>query len=74
MNQKRFRRVVSTRLRELRKELGLTLMDVALRCDLKECAISHFENERRLPCAKNLVLLANALNTSTDYILGRVNK
>lgn len=68
------RKTVSTRLRALRVRRDWTQHELGLRTGLETSAISHFEAGRRMPTAKNLLLLANALRTSTDYILGRADK
>jgi transcriptional regulator with XRE-family HTH domain len=38
---------------------------------LKQCAISHFETGRRAPSLDNLKRLADALEVTTDYLIGR---
>ena len=57
-------------LKFAREEEGWTQTELALKVGLKPSAISHFENGRRKPSTKNLVLLANALKVTTDFLLG----
>lgn len=66
----RLRRTVSTRLRRVRKEQNMTQTDLADYTGLLPSAICHFESGRRMPTLKNLVLLAETLKISTDYLLG----
>ena len=61
------------RLKELRLEKGLNQAELATKADIQATAISHFENGTRKPSFKNLRNLANALNVTTDYLLGRPN-
>src|SRR5437879_9368217 len=59
------------RLSELRERKSLSQADLAKRTGLQVSAISHFENARRSPSAANLQRLADALEVSTDFPLGR---
>ena len=58
-------------LRATRVERELTQAALAELTGLEPCAISHFEAARRTPHVENLVRLANALNCTTDSLLGR---
>jgi transcriptional regulator with XRE-family HTH domain len=49
----------------------LSQSQLAEKSALQPSAISHFEQERRSPSFDNLRRLANALNVTTDYLLGR---
>ncbi len=68
------RKTVASRLKRLRERSGWTQSSLGARCGLEASAIAHFECGRRIPTAKNLIILADAFGTSTDYILGRVAK
>jgi transcriptional regulator with XRE-family HTH domain len=46
-------------------------MDLARKTRLKQSAISQFETGRRTPSFHNLRRLADALEVSADYLLGR---
>ena len=61
------------RLRAARELRGLNQGDLAQRTGLQASAISHFETGGRKPSFDNLKRLADALNVTTDYLLGRVN-
>jgi transcriptional regulator with XRE-family HTH domain len=62
----------STRLRSTRELRGYTQEQLAIRVGCKPCHISHFETGNRLPNCFNLYRLADALYSSTDFLLGRV--
>lgn len=60
------------RLRSAREYRGLTQGELAIRASLQPSAISHFETGTRKPSFDNLRLLADTLDVTTDYLLGRV--
>jgi transcriptional regulator with XRE-family HTH domain len=59
------------RLIKVRQERQLSQTDLAKKAGLQPSAISHFETNRRAPSAINLQRLADALDVSADYLLGR---
>src|SRR6266481_8786180 len=59
-------------LRRAREYRGLTQGELAERSGLQPSAISHFETGTRKPSFDNLRLLADMLDVTTDYLLGRV--
>lgn len=61
------------RLRTAREYRGLTQGELAERAGLQPSAVSHFETATRKPSFDNLLLLANTLDVTTDYLLGRVD-
>jgi transcriptional regulator with XRE-family HTH domain len=61
------------RLRAARDYRGLSQGQLAERAKLQPSAISHFETGARKPSFDNLRKLADALNVTTDYLLGRVD-
>lgn len=61
----------SDRLRQIREEKKLSQTDLALRAGLQPSAVSHFETDRRSPSFDNLRRLADALNITIDYLIGR---
>lgn len=65
--------IFQTRLREAREAKKLSQGELAERAALKPAAISHFETGARRPSFDNLKKLADALNVSVDYLLGRDN-
>ena len=58
------------RLRSAREQMGLTRDDLAKQIQIQYSALSKYESSAREPDFETLVLLANALRVSTDYILG----
>jgi transcriptional regulator with XRE-family HTH domain len=72
--EKSSRAVFAERLRDVRERLrGLTQAQLAEKAGLPSTSISHFENPEgtRKPSFDNLRRLANALEVTTDYLLGR---
>ncbi len=60
------------RLRAARAKRNLSQEDLAKRANLQASAISHFETGTRKPSFDNLRRVADALDVTTDYLLGRV--
>jgi len=63
--------MLKERLRQLRKENGLTQKELAEKIGVLNYRIYDWENGRSEPSLDDLVLLAQALDVSTDYLLGR---
>jgi transcriptional regulator with XRE-family HTH domain len=59
------------RLRLAREMRQLSQTQVAEKAGLPPSSINHFEQARRSPSFDNLRRLANALEVTTDYLLGR---
>lgn len=59
------------RITLLRETLGLQQRELAEITGFKPSAISRFESDARKPTPANLSRLADALQTTTDYLLGR---
>lgn len=62
------------RLKAARDLRGYSQRDLAHRAKLQASAISHFETGQRKPSFENLHRLADALEVTIDYLLGRVEK
>ena len=58
-------------LNKLRLELGMTQKDLAYESKLSPQCISQLEKGTRYPTGFTLVALADCLECSTDYLLGR---
>jgi len=56
-------------LRVWREHRGLTLHDLALRCEVTDAAISQIENHKRQPSVDLLKRLATALTVEVDDLL-----
>jgi transcriptional regulator with XRE-family HTH domain len=63
--------IFSKRLNAARHMRGLSQCDLAAKTGLKQVAISFFETGRRLPSLGNLKRLADALEVTADYLMGR---
>lgn len=61
------------RLVAARKKRDLNQEELAQRSGLKPAAVSHFETGARKPSFDNLRRLADALNVTADYLLGRTD-
>lgn len=61
------------RVRELRTQQGLKQSDLAKMINVKDAAISKYENERIPLTSDTILLLADIFNVSTDYLLGRTD-
>src|SRR5262245_28775613 len=65
------REEIADRIRQLIDKSGLTQAQVAAKSGLTPAAVSHFVTGFRTPGTSSLRRLADALNTSVEYILGR---
>ncbi|MCP1147354.1 MULTISPECIES: helix-turn-helix domain-containing protein [Bacillus] len=63
--------MLSKRLKSVRKNKGLTQEELAKRVKTTKGTISNYENGHSTPSNEMLKDLADALNTTTDYLLGR---
>lgn len=61
------------RLSAAREIRELSQAELAQKSGLQAAAIGHFERNRRKPSFANVRALANALNVSSDYLLGRAS-
>ena len=65
--------VFSDRLKEARKAKGITQKAMAERLDIQETSYQQYEYGRREPNHENTVKIADILDVSVDYLLGRSN-
>lgn len=65
---------LSTRLKALRKEKGLTLEQMAKDFNSTAITISRYENGIRDPKGETLNALANYFDVSIDYLFARTNE
>ena len=65
----------SKRLKELRKEKGLSQQELSieLKCKITQPAIARWENDERVPNLDAVILLAQFFNVSLDYLAGLVD-
>ncbi|WP_353856468.1 helix-turn-helix transcriptional regulator [Bacillus sp. Bos-x628] len=65
--------MLSKRLKSVRKNKGLTQEELAKRVKTTKGTISNYENGHSTPSNEMLKDLADALDTTTDYLLGRTD-
>ena len=61
-------------LRSIRKELGVTQKVLAAKINVSQQCYSDYETGKTDPDIKTLILIADALNISIDYLLGRTDE
>jgi transcriptional regulator with XRE-family HTH domain len=66
--------IFSMRLKEARENLKWTQNQLAIEAGLPTSSIAQFETNARKPSFDTLRRLASALQVTTDYLLGRVDK
>lgn len=60
----------SERLKKLRKDAGLTQVDVSSKLGISQPAYASWERGVKKPTQENLVKIAQVLNVSVDYLVG----
>ena len=68
------KKIIAERIRQLRKEKGLTHKDLANMLNCTSPCISSFECGRNNIATKYLVELAGIFGVTTDYLLGMTNE
>ncbi len=61
------------RLKELRKQRGLSQLRLAMDLNMAQNTISRYENEIREADYKTLIIFAEYFDVSVDYLLGRTD-
>lgn len=61
------------RIKELRKKRKITQIRLSTEIEVSQETISAYENDKAEPKLDKLVKIADFLNTSTDYLLGRTD-
>lgn len=64
---------IGPRITGLLQKRGMTQRELAYRIGATEVSVSRYITGARMPKANIIVYMADALNTTTDYILGRVD-
>lgn len=72
--EKTVREILARRLRECRKEAGLTQQKTAIYCDITETAYQNYERMTREPKLEILIRLADLFQVSLDYLTGRTDE
>lgn len=65
---------IGSRITKARKEINLNQKELAEKCGITEATLSRYENDLREPKSEIVVRMADALNVTTDYLLGRTNE
>ena len=68
------RNILAKRLKQCRKEKGLTQWQAALYCDITEKAYQNYELMAREPKLEVLYRIAELYDVSLDYLVGRTGK
>jgi len=63
--------VFKNRLKELRKDAGISQEDLGKSLNLSKMAISHWESGHSEPCISQLVDLSCIFDVSIDYLVGK---
>ncbi|MGL5329986.1 MAG: helix-turn-helix domain-containing protein [Peptostreptococcaceae bacterium] len=61
---------IGYRISKARRHMNINQKELAVRANITEGSLSRYENDLREPKAAALVQIADALNVSTDYLLG----
>lgn len=61
------------RIAEVRKERNLTQRQLSKLINCSRGNISDYENERVMPSLQRIIEIADCLDTSIDYLIGRSN-
>ena len=61
-------------LRRLRKERGMTQINVQMQTGIEQALLSKYETGDRVPPTEALITLADFYNVSIDFILNRTKK
>lgn len=65
------KKILSERLKNCRKKLGFTQMQVAISCDISEKTYQNYELMQREPKIEILIKIADLYDVSIDYLVGR---
>ena len=61
------------RIKELRKKRNITQIRLSIAAEVSQETISAYESGKAEPKMEKLIKIADFLNTTTDYLLGRTN-
>ena len=67
------RKILAKRLRELRKEKGLSQIQVAIYCDITEKTYQNYELMTREPKLEILIRIADFYGVTLDWLTGRTD-
>ena len=61
-------------IKKLREKRKVTQVRLSTAVDVAQETISAYESGKSMPSADSLIRIADFLNTSTDYLLGRIKE
>lgn len=61
------------RIRKLREKRRITQVRLSIAAEISQETISAYESGKAMPSADTLIKIADFLNTSTDYLLERID-
>ena len=61
---------IGYRISKARRHMNMNQKELALKANIPEGSLSRYENDIRKPKPKALIQIADALEVSTDYLLG----
>lgn len=62
--------IFGIKLKELRKEKGLTQLELSKICSTSKTTICQWETSKQEPSLNDVVLIAKYFNVTSDYLLG----
>ena len=65
---------IGARILTLLKKKGMTQRELANEIGVTETSISRYISGQRVPKSNIVVYMADVLNTTTDYLLGRTDE
>ncbi|CCJ66134.1 helix-turn-helix domain-containing protein [Leuconostoc falkenbergense] len=65
--------ITANRIKELRKQKKLTQSELAKKINASRMAIANYETDRNNPSYAMLSLIADALNTTVEYLQGKTD-
>lgn len=68
------KKILSERLRQLRKEKGLTQIQIATYSDITETTYQNYERMTQEAKLSILIRIADYYDVSLDYLVGRTDK
>ena len=66
--------ILAQRLRSLRKEKGLTQLEISKMIEISNTTLSQYESNKRMPGFNVLCQLAEIYDSTSDYLLGITNQ
>ena len=72
-NKSFIRRQKKMRLKEIRKNKGISQLKLAIELNTNQNTISRYETGEREPGINELIKIADYFNVSIDYLLGRTD-